>query len=413
MIPRQASRRLPSLQSRVTDSAAPRAGGRVADHPDRYGRAEPGWRCIGRASAGARIGVTCWRSITSMARPPSSCAPRPGRRHHACGLATRSTPSCMRSCPACRAPNSARCCWPVPRGRHEPWTCPPAPSSKASGCPWSRPCAPDTWIARPPRRWPATIATPASPAWSCGSTGEGNLLSLPEKIDMIEAIRTDPHALPLVFGAGGGHARRGGGHPPPGQAEPAGYPCRRRTTCARRNKASCGLPPDRLGHRTPRHPVQHPQARGVAMTVETMETLAALPQFGSVKECNPLLSALNARGRMDVLCGEDMAFLDHFQMGGRGAFPPRRTCIPSATSRSAGGARRPRRSSARVRTLRGLIRLLFAEPNPAPIKRALALQGLITDELRPPMTSASRELSARLQRAMSVVQCSPSRLQTA
>ena len=63
--------------------------------------------------------------------------------------------------------------------------------------------------------------------------------------------------------------------------------------------------------------------------------------------------------------------------------------------------------------LRGLIRLLFAEPNPAPIKRALALQGLITDELRPPMTSASRELSARLQRAMSVVQCSPSRLQTA
>ncbi|WZB61945.1 dihydrodipicolinate synthase family protein [Achromobacter xylosoxidans] len=36
-----------------------------------------------------------------------------------------------------------------------------------------------------------------------GSTGEGNLLSLPEKIDMIEAIRTDPHALPLVFGAGG------------------------------------------------------------------------------------------------------------------------------------------------------------------------------------------------------------------
>lgn len=36
-----------------------------------------------------------------------------------------------------------------------------------------------------------------------GSTGEGNLLSIPEKIEMIEAIRRDPHALPLVFGAGG------------------------------------------------------------------------------------------------------------------------------------------------------------------------------------------------------------------
>ena len=55
---------------------------------------------------------------------------------------------------------------------------------------------------RPPRRWPATIATPASHLVLFGSTGEGNLLSLPE-IDMIEAIRTDPRALPLVFGAGG------------------------------------------------------------------------------------------------------------------------------------------------------------------------------------------------------------------
>ncbi|WZB70267.1 dihydrodipicolinate synthase family protein [Achromobacter xylosoxidans] len=75
-----------------------------------------------------------------------------------------------------------------------------------------------------------------------GSTGEGNLLSLPEKIDMIEAIRTDPHALPLVFGAGGVDTR--------GVAAairrldklspvPATW-CRRRTTCARRNKASCG-----------------------------------------------------------------------------------------------------------------------------------------------------------------------------
>jgi len=63
--------------------------------------------------------------------------------------------------------------------------------------------------------------------------------------------------------------------------------------------------------------------------------------------------------------------------------------------------------------LRGLIRLLFAEPNPAPLKRALSLQGLIADELRMPMMPASRELTSRLQRAMSAVQVSPSRLQTA
>ncbi|MNJ77801.1 4-hydroxy-tetrahydrodipicolinate synthase [compost metagenome] len=63
--------------------------------------------------------------------------------------------------------------------------------------------------------------------------------------------------------------------------------------------------------------------------------------------------------------------------------------------------------------LRALIRLLFAEPNPAPIKRALAMQGLIADELRMPMMPASRDLTPRLQRAMNALQDLPSRLQTA
>ena len=170
-----------------------------------------------------------------------------------------------------------------------------------------------------------------------GSTGEGNLLSLPEKIDMIEAIRTDPHALPLVFGAGGvdtrgvaAAIRRLDKLSPAGYLVPPPYylcPSQQGILWHYRQIAWATERPVIL--------YNIPKRAGVAMTVETMETLAALPQFGSVKECNPsLLSALNARGRMDVLCGEDMAFLDHFQMGGRGAIPPRRTCIPSATSRS-------------------------------------------------------------------------------
>ena len=79
---------------------------------------------------------------------------------------------------------------------------------------------------------------------------------------MIEAIRTDPHALPLVFGAGGVDTR--------GVAaairrldklSPAGYGAAAvPVPVATRHPVA--LPPDRLGHRTPRHPVQHPQARG-------------------------------------------------------------------------------------------------------------------------------------------------------
>lgn len=43
-----------------------------------------------------------------------------------------------------------------------------------------------------------------------------------------------------------------------------------------------------------------------------------------------------------------------------------------------------------------LIRLLFTELNPAPLKALLARQGLIGDELCPPLTAAATELVARL-----------------
>jgi 4-hydroxy-tetrahydrodipicolinate synthase len=46
-------------------------------------------------------------------------------------------------------------------------------------------------------------------------------------------------------------------------------------------------------------------------------------------------------------------------------------------------------ASAIFDTLQPLIRLLFSEPNPAPIKAALAMQGRIRDGLRLPMTPMS------------------------
>ena len=43
-----------------------------------------------------------------------------------------------------------------------------------------------------------------------------------------------------------------------------------------------------------------------------------------------------------------------------------------------------------------LIRALFAEPNPAPLKALLAHEGLISDELRPPQVAASAPLRQQL-----------------
>jgi 4-hydroxy-tetrahydrodipicolinate synthase len=47
-----------------------------------------------------------------------------------------------------------------------------------------------------------------------------------------------------------------------------------------------------------------------------------------------------------------------------------------------------------------MIRLLFDEPNPAPVKAALALQGMMRAELRAPMRPASTELTERLRYAL-------------
>ncbi|MNQ63524.1 4-hydroxy-tetrahydrodipicolinate synthase [compost metagenome] len=251
-----------------------------------------------------------------------------------------------------------------------------------------------------------------------GSTGEGNLLGMPEKIEMIEAISSDTNALPLVFGAGGVDTRgvatavrRLDKYAPAGYLVPPPY-------YLGPSQAGILWHYRQIAWATERPIILYniPKRTGVTMTVETMEALAALPNFSAVKECNPsVLATLNARGTLDALCGEDLALLDHFLAGGRGAIPAAAHLYPERYVEVMQLARDGHVEAARemFEPLRGLIRLLFSEPNPAPIKRALAMQGLIADELRMPMMPASRELGSRLQRAMSVVQGSARRLQTA
>ena len=85
----------------------------------------------------------------------------------------------------------------------------------------------------------------------------------------------------------------------------------------------------------------------------------------------------SARGRMDVLCGEDLAFLDHFQMGGRGAIPAAAHLYPERYVEVMQLARDGHAEAARELFERCAARsgCCSPEPNPAPIKRALALQG--------------------------------------
>jgi 4-hydroxy-tetrahydrodipicolinate synthase len=55
------------------------------------------------------------------------------------------------------------------------------------------------------------------------------------------------------------------------------------------------------------------------------------------------------------------------------------------------------------RHLQPLTRACFAEPNPAPIKAALAQRGWLHDELRPPMLPASAATADALTRTLALL----------
>ena len=147
-----------------------------------------------------------------------------------------------------------------------------------------------------------------------------------------------------------------------------------------------------------------PYRTGVNMTNETMLRLAALPNIAGVKDCcaDPAqtFDLLRARpATFSVLTGEDAQVHTALSQGADGGI------LASAhveTERFAEVLRLMRAGDnvAAVRVwgdLIDLVRLLFAEPNPAPLKHWLWRQGLIASpELRLPMTEVSAGLAARL-----------------
>ncbi|CAH2792240.1 MAG: Dihydrodipicolinate synthase family protein PP2639 [uncultured Paraburkholderia sp.] len=144
-----------------------------------------------------------------------------------------------------------------------------------------------------------------------------------------------------------------------------------------------------------------PYRTGVRLELDTLLTLAAHPRIQTVKDCADSLDttlALIRDGRLQVLTGEDMQIFNTLCLGGSGAIAASahvRTEQFVALYRAlvAGALEEGRRI---FHTLVPLIHVLFAEPNPAPVKAWLVSQGLIRDELRLPMTRASTTLAERL-----------------
>jgi len=150
-----------------------------------------------------------------------------------------------------------------------------------------------------------------------------------------------------------------------------------------------------------------PGRAGVGMTLDTARTILEMDNVIGLKDCSgspALVTELSRLGSKPVLCGDDLKFYDMLGYGAAGGM------LASANVKAVEFIqvyeyfKSGQLDLAQVSfdKLVPLIRLLFKESNPAPIKWLLSENGIIaSDTLRLPMTSISlalqEELRAHLQ----------------
>lgn len=150
-----------------------------------------------------------------------------------------------------------------------------------------------------------------------------------------------------------------------------------------------------------------PARTGVHIETETLLTLAAHPRIEAVKDCagsQDTTLSLILDGRLRVMAGEDANIFTTLCMGGAGAIAASahvRTGRFVALYRALAAGRLDE-GRAIWHSLAPLVRAMFDEPNPGPVKSALAAQGVIADGLRAPMTRASAALQQRLRELVAV-----------
>jgi 4-hydroxy-tetrahydrodipicolinate synthase len=140
-----------------------------------------------------------------------------------------------------------------------------------------------------------------------------------------------------------------------------------------------------------------PYRTSATIARETLLALAGHPRIRAIKDCGgdaAKTRALIADGRLQVLAGEDAQMFDTLAEGGAGAIAASAHLQTRSFVRIVALLREGRLAEARAlwRPLLPLVEALFAEPNPGPLKAALAQRGDMEDELRAPMTRASAAL---------------------
>jgi 4-hydroxy-tetrahydrodipicolinate synthase len=152
-----------------------------------------------------------------------------------------------------------------------------------------------------------------------------------------------------------------------------------------------------------------PYRTGIAFEQTTLLRIVAHERIVAIKDCggNPANTfALLSSGNVDVLCGEDNQIFGALCLGAKGAIAASAHVHPELFVTLYQQIRDNRLAAGRTTffQLLPLIHSLFIEPNPAPVKTALALEGLIRDELRAPMQRSSESTTVRLKEVLAALE---------
>lgn len=241
----------------------------------------------------------------------------------------------------------------------------------------------------------------------CGTTGEAAALSHDEQLEVLDAVLQWAPAHRVIMGLAGNNQRELLGlldaiqrRPVAGVLVPAPYyirPSQAGLEAFFRSVADAARVPVVL--------YDIPYRTGVRIERETLRRIVRHPNIRAIKDCAGDVEttlALIADGQVEVLTGEDLQIFANLCLGGAGAISASSHVradlyVQLFRQMEEGDVTAARRTFYR---LLPWMQAAFAEANPAPVKGALALQGLIANELREPMQACTPATLERLERVL-------------
>jgi 4-hydroxy-tetrahydrodipicolinate synthase len=150
-----------------------------------------------------------------------------------------------------------------------------------------------------------------------------------------------------------------------------------------------------------------PGRTGVNLLPETVARLAAVPNIVGIKEASGSLKQIMDLIQLcpddfSVLSGDDFIALPTLALGGRGVISVASNIVPADMAAmidayQAGNLTKAREIHYRMLPL---MDALFIETNPVPAKTALAMMGIISDELRLPLSGLSAGNEEKLRKIL-------------